>query len=505
MKKIKYLLLILLLLCGCSTNNIVENENNNINQETTNIEIKNDKTVLEGATFDWEVTGKKYENFTDLGNYVILCDPYEHFDFDAALERANDRYDKVTPIFGCSALGTKTDAGDVIIGRNLDLTVSQYPCYITRLKYGKYETLNFSYDQTGSSPTYEERLALGYIEPEFYNFLPMMAADSMNSEGLYIQADMRDFENDLVCFGTNPDAPIRACTLSLPFIVASNCATINEALKFIQEELNLYTMRTKSFASGWNMAYMMGDATGNYGLLEIAADKVRFLPQQHGQGNYYIYPEFNAISRGQSGYGRLQFGLERINEIQSDEDMAKMMENIMWRNEILNIPYACRDKLGNIQFWADAEHTVPSLDWRSDNVKMLPVNKFGRYVDIDDDTPEAMLVRVAKQCYDKYMAGVDPDINVYGYNLYKEYLDRCDLVWVHSDCNFEDLQKGMIRHYTESGIFDKLNAYYSGDEKALRDDGCVWTTALSLSVNCTQKRLTIKFWEQHDTVMHFQW
>lgn len=49
MKKIKYLLLILLL-CGCSTNNIVENENNNTNQETTNIEIKNDKTVVILAT-----------------------------------------------------------------------------------------------------------------------------------------------------------------------------------------------------------------------------------------------------------------------------------------------------------------------------------------------------------------------------------------------------------------------------------------------------------------------
>ena len=85
------------------------------------------KRLLEGAEFDWQVTGKKYDNFTDLGNYVILCDPYEHFDFDAALKRANDRYDKVTPIFGCSALGTRTDAGDVIIGRNLDLTVSMAP------------------------------------------------------------------------------------------------------------------------------------------------------------------------------------------------------------------------------------------------------------------------------------------------------------------------------------------------------------------------------------------
>ena len=462
--------------------------------------------LLPGATFDWEVTGKKYDNFTDLGDYVILCDPYENFDFDAGLAFVNARYDKVMPAGGgCSALGTKTDAGDVIIGRNLDLTVSQYPCYITRMKEGKYETLNLTYDESSVGIEYQKLLEQGYIEPEYYNALPFKAADSMNSEGLYIQSDMRDYESDLVCFGTKPGAPIRACTMSLPFIVTSNCATVEEALKFIREEMDLYTMRTKSFASGWNMAYMMGDATGNYGLLEIANDEIKFLPQQHGQGNYYIYPAFNAISRGQSGYGRLQFGLERMNEIQNDEDMAAMMENIMWRNEILNIPYACRDELDNIQFWADAEHTIPSLDWRSDNVKLIPVNKFGRYVDIDDNTTEAKLVRYAKECYDKYKAGDESEINAYGYDIYKEYLNRCDLVWAQSDCNFEDLQKGLIRYYTESGIFDKLIKYYSGDEEPLRDDGNVWTTALSLSVNCSQRRLSVKFWEKPNTVMHFQW
>lgn len=38
--------------------------------------------------------------------------------------------------------------------------------------------------------------------------------------------------------------------------------------------------------------------------------------------------------------------------------------------------------------------------------------------------------------------------------------------------------------------------YYSGDEQPLRDDESVWATALSFSVNCSQKRLTVKFWEK---------
>lgn len=465
------------------------------------------KTV-KGATYDWEITGKKYAQFTDLGNYVIDCVPHKAFNFDSALAFANARYDKVTPSAGggCSALATKTDSGDVLIGRNLDLTVSQLPCYITHVKYGKYETINFTYDELGPQDlTYANVLAKGKIDDEYFNALPLLAADSMNSEGLYIEYNMRAYESDLICYGTNPDAKKRICTISLPFVITSNCATVEEAIKYMKEELDIYTLIDKTEASGWNLCFMIGDATGKYGLIEIANEEIKFLPQQHGQGNYYIYPAFNAISREQSGYGRLQFGLERIDQIQTEEDMAKMMECIMWRNEILNIPYACRDKNGNIKFYADAEHTIPSLDWRSDNVHLIPVNKFGRYVDVNDNTDEARLVRNLKKCYQKYMAGIDVEVNAAGAEGYKEYLDRCDLVWAHSDCNFEDLQKGLIEYYNETGIFDLLNKYYAGDEKPLRDNSFVWTTSLSFSVNCTQKRLNLKFWEHEKTVMHYQW
>ena len=53
-------------------------------------------------------------------------------------------------VLGGSALATKTNTGDVLIGRNLDLTVSQLPCYVTHVEPVdgfKYKTLNFTYDQ----------------------------------------------------------------------------------------------------------------------------------------------------------------------------------------------------------------------------------------------------------------------------------------------------------------------------------------------------------------------
>lgn len=457
------------------------------------------------VNFGWNIKNRKYTNFTDLGNYVIDCDRHRYFDFQKALDYTHRRFD-IGRTLACSALATKTKSGDVLIGRNLDLTVSQFPCYITHIKYGKYDTLNFTYEEMfPKSKTYEELLRNGVIDAEYYNVLPMLASDSMNSEGLYIEYNMRNYEEQFICMGTNPTAPIRACTISLPFLVASNCATVKEALHYMRTELNLYTLLDETIASGWNLCCMIGDATGAYGLIEIANDEIKFLPEQHGQGNYYIYPEYNSTSREQSGYGRLQFGLERIDTIQTEAQMTALMDAIMWKNEILNIPYAYRDSRGHIHFCGDAGHKTESLDWRSDNVKRIPVNKNGIYIDPDESTQEALLVRDYKKCYHDYLAGIDTKRNLIGYEKYLEYLNRCDLTWVQTNENFEALQRGLIKHYTENGAFIKLKRYYAGDETPLRNDTNIFNTALSFTVNCTKKKLRVKFWENPNTVIAYQW
>ncbi|MCQ2486056.1 MAG: hypothetical protein MJ168_12075 [Clostridia bacterium] len=466
---------------------------------------RNNPPLRKGASYHWKTENVRYDNFTDLGRYIIDCYPHKNFCFQKALDYCNKRYD-LSRMAGCSALATRTNSGDVIIGRNLDLTVSQFPCYISHVRFGKYETLNFSYDELFTEGLrYSELLCAGKIDDEYFNALPMLASDSMNSEGLYLEYNMRAYEEQFICMGTNPDAKTRICSISLPFVVASYCATVDEAVRFMREQLDIYTLIDESIASGWNLCFAIGDARGNYGIIEIANNEIKYLPHANGQGNYYIYPEFNSTSQNQSGYGRLQFGLERIDKVQCDKDMTELMEAIMWRNEILDIPFAYRDTYGHIHFCDNPEHTHESLDWRSDNVKRIPVNSAGRYVDIDDDTREAIQVRGYKQCYDDYLAGIHTPTNKEGYECYLEYLNRCDLVWVQTNDNFEDLQKGLMKHYIESGAVEKLRLFYSGIEKPLRDDGNIFTTALSFSVNCTKKRLTVKFWEQPDLVFHYQW
>ena len=469
-----------------------------------------DGKYQKGATYKWDVTNKHYENFTDLGDYVIDVDTHTHFDFDRALEYSNERYDKWSklPAGGCSALGTQAKNGDVLIGRNLDLTVSQFPCYITHVEPVdgfSYKTINFTYDEMFlEGDTYEKLLSKGKIDEEYYNALPLLASDSFNEKGLYIEYNMRDYEEYMICSGTNPDSPNRICTISLPYIVAANCATVEEALDYIRNYIDVFTMLDESVASGWNLCFMIGDATGEYGLIEIARNEIMYLPYQHGQGNYYITPKWNVLSKGQSGYGRLQFGIERIDQVQTEEDMAEMMEKIMWRNEILNVGYAKRDQYGHVQFLDKAGN--PSLDWRSDNVKLIPVNEEGKYVDIyaENPTEEAKLVKSYKDASDRIISGQPLAGDEEKAALYHEYLGRNDLYWASDDDNFEELQKGLIDYYEYSGIKDMLEEYHKGNEKPLRDNSNIWTTALSISANCTQKRLTVKFWEKPNTVLVWQ-
>ena len=176
----------------------------------------------------------------------------------------------------------------------------------------------------------------------------------------------------------------------------------------------------------------------------------------------------------------------------------------MWRNEILNVEYAKRDEHGHVQFMD--KDGKPSLDWRSDNVNLIPVNEEGKYVDIyaDNLTEEAKLVKEYKEASDRIKAQQPLQGDEEKAALYDGYLGRSGLYWASDDANFEELQKGLIDYYEYSGIKDMLEEYYKGNEKPLRDNSNIWTTALSVSANCTQKRLTVKFWEKPNTVLVWQ-
>ena len=182
------------------------------------------------VTLHWDAKNIKYKNFTDLGNYVIDLDPHTSFDIDRAFKYVNNRYDHGYNTKACTACACLNKDGDVLIGRNLDLTISQLPCYISHVKYGMYETLNFTYDEEHAPHVlYKDLLKTGELEEEYYNALPLFASDSMNSEGLYIEYNMRGKEDYFTNSGTNPGKK-RTPLMAMAFLAASSFSLASTAL-----------------------------------------------------------------------------------------------------------------------------------------------------------------------------------------------------------------------------------------------------------------------------------
>ena len=96
-----------------------------------------------------------------------------------------------------------------------------------------------------------------------------------------------------------------------------------------------------------------------------------------------------------------------------------------------------------------------------------------------------------------------------------------DNYWLHNDDHFEAAKaiaySQIHIRYNDNGEFDincqskydKLCAFYGmgveKDETPLRDDGHIWTTSLNVGVNCAQKEMKIRFWENDEVIYHFKW
>lgn len=481
-----------LIFSGCAENQTGNQTASETTNQTAN-ETANE--TFKGGKPNWKPVGKKYANFTDLGNYVIDVNEYNEVHQDLAIDYINNKYDGWQT--SCTACATRNEKGEVIIGRNMDVNISQCPCYISHTTSTKYKTVGFTYSSLGKYK-YEELLALGEIDEEYYNAIPFLASDVMNSEGLFIEANMREPEDYFDNSGTNPGKP-RACTYMIPALVAQNCATVAEALELIQNDYDFYTMHNNSPVNGWNYAFVIGDATGEYGLIEIAHNQVSYLSHCHGQGNYYQTPKWNAVQTKATGYGRFAVLDENLYTISTEQDALELMKKAMWKNELLYTEYAYRDEKGLIHFVDDQGNEI--LDWRSDFTNDITVDENGKYVEKTGfeegyNAYKNALATGDKESVEKYKSD---------FNKHSEYLSRSTSAWVNNDDNFEMVQKAVINSHKNSEIIDKLIEYYNGNEQPLRDDGSIWTTSFSFGVNCAKKHVILKLWEREDVIYEYQW
>jgi len=289
---------------------------------------------------NWDAEPVEYKHFTDIGHYMLEMKDFSIDNLKEGLACSasiNDWYGSNC----CSGTVKKNDRNEVIMSHSMDMEVSLRPGFLTRIKDGKYDTLLLTY--IGSADRYKynpEELAALDADETYLKSIPFYATDAMNETGLYISLDMRcgDSEGGMDCPGTNP-GKVRACALSSAALVALNCGTVREAIEFLNDSYDWYTMTyvdNIGTTLTWNMAFLIGDATGEYGLVEFGRNGVFFTPYQCFQSNYYIHPLLAERAVDNHGHGRANALIGGLMDVQTELELMENQKEARYHIQLLN-------------------------------------------------------------------------------------------------------------------------------------------------------------------------
>lgn len=233
---------------------------------------------------------------------------------------------------GCSAIAKTLPNGDTVVGRNMDLNISNKPAFIVRTNVeGHLKTVGLSYFYT-ILPDYKDVLENG-LEENLYNLIPFLCTDVLNEAGLYIETNMRTGEcwpngvSKFACYGTNPDSDRHVRVSILPRLLGEECKTVDEALAYVKT-LNLYTEEGKPTA--WNFCFLLADATGKYGILEVADDKVIWHNMQPCQTNFYLDETLAKKEDYKAGVGRYELLMTNIDSVKTQADMYDLIRKVSY-------------------------------------------------------------------------------------------------------------------------------------------------------------------------------
>lgn len=268
----------------------------------------------------------------EIDQYFYNVGTYKSFDYDFVNQYFTEHNDNWGG--GCSAISKVID-GNRIVGRNMDLNISNKCAYVVRTKVpNKYETIGLSYTFRDVSPDYEIVKSKG-LTAEWQKILPFMCDDVLNSEGLYIELNMRHGEqdsngNDLFSVEhTNPNVSERVYVFNLCQYFALNCKNIQECEQYLAEEIDVYSQKNY-----WNYCFLIADAEGNSKLLEFGNGTYYWVePDSNGiigQTNYYQNPTCYALERVKTGLGRYKTLKDEISEVNNKQDMFKLMNKISY-------------------------------------------------------------------------------------------------------------------------------------------------------------------------------
>lgn len=266
----------------------------------------------------------------EIDNYFYEVGTYTSLDYKFVNEyfaKENDNWGG-----GCSAISSVIN-GERLVGRNMDLNISNKCAYVVRTKIPeKYETFGLAYTFRDISPDLEKLKKDGLGE-DFEKVLPFMCDDVMNSEGLHIEINMRHAEKDTAgkdIFGveyTNKKAAERVYVFTLGQYIALNCKDLEAAKDYLKNSIDVYSKKDY-----WNYCFLVTDAKGNSNLLEFGHGKYYWVePDNKGviaQTNFYINSECNALEDIKTGEGRYNTLMAEIGNVKNKSDLYKLMDKV---------------------------------------------------------------------------------------------------------------------------------------------------------------------------------
>ena len=450
-------------------------------------------TIKGKQILNWKTEIIDHGCYKDLGHYVIDMGEVDQEAFAAGAVRANEKLDTLRTK-SCTGIVKKNSKGQVIMARNQDEEVSNYPVMVFHLTGGKYQAVSFYYSHKFdySYKEFQEGLEL---EDSFRGMVASCSTDAFNEKGLYIQTNMRT-NIGLQTTGTNPGAE-RVPMIGIISRAAQNASTVAEALDYVRT-LDVYTTGN-AVVTNWDYAFMIGDATGEYGIIEFANNEMYYTPYANGHGNAFVSPLLTQHDRYNAGYGRLHVAQQAMIGAETARDMMEAVHKADWYHEVQDYVYSYRDEKGKTHF-VDKDGN-PSIDWRSEFVGRAPVDDYGDIVKekfnfLDLLTPGQM-VQLSKKDRE--------DIEALNEAVNKHYSDNSDKFWVLDDKNFEEVKKIADGVFKATNARECLEKFFKGDKQPLRDSGGVFTTGMNFGVNCAEKYLIARFLEDEECIFEYQW
>ena len=290
---------------------------------------------------------REKEKLHELEKYVFEVDEYTSLDYEFAEKYFAEHNDNWGG--GCSAISKMVD-GHRLVGRNMDLNISNKCAYIIRTNAGKYKTLGLSYTFRDMSPDYDEVTKDG-IPSDYYKILPFMCDDVMNDAGLHVEVNMRHGEywpngdDKFCCKGTNEKSSERVYMFGLSRYIAENCSTVEEAKEYVAT-LNVYSQNHY-----WNYCFVVSDSQGKSSLLEFSLDEVFWFDEEDipeltwlegynmkaiGQTNFFLNELSWYAQDIKSGEGRFIAMQEGIDAVAGRSDMYDLMRKVQYSSFYLD-------------------------------------------------------------------------------------------------------------------------------------------------------------------------